>query len=75
MALLHNVRDKIEFEYTKTGRLVKHPSGVEVFESKADVEARAVKIDADITALTAEKADIQSKILDKISTAKVGVIL
>jgi len=69
-----NVRDKIELVFGKDGVLVKHPSGVEVLESKANVEQRIENLVQQAAALVAETARIRKDMLDKIDAASGTVI-
>jgi len=64
-----NVRNEIEIVLYKDGRLLKHPSGVEVFEPLEQIEARAGVFDNQIVKLTEEKASAE-KVAADCSVAK-----
>jgi len=55
-----DVRKEIEIVYKKGGRILKHPSGVEVWESLEEIEARVAKVkhDKDDTSTVDDEAAI-----------------
>ena len=73
MSRSKNVRNKIEFVYGRDGVLLKHPSGVEVFESKQQVQDDMMIINADIADLQSQKITIQRDLIDKIDAAKTDI--
>lgn len=64
-----NVRNEIEIVLYKNGRLIKHPSGVEVFEPLEVIQARATAIDEQIASLTSDKV-VTEKIVTDCGAAK-----
>ena len=64
-----NVQDEITYAFTKQDVTLTHPSGVKVVHPKADVQERMDRIDSEIATLQAEKANIKTNMLDKITNA------
>ena len=67
-----NVQDKMTFAFTKQDVTITHPSGVTSTNTKAQVQRWMDHIDARIVELTAQKAQIKTSMLDKITNAVVA---